>query len=328
MATRADPLTILKATRKDAIDLAFGKGVRETVKLLKRSERELQQRLRAIGARGDGTFTEAQVRATLAQIQAVLAPLELGLKKVVTSAGTESAEEAADQAVKYMTAAQRKYRGINQPLAINEARVLDRAVMGTKSSILHRLSGDKKKPGILQRYNDGVIQRFEESLQQRFIQKKPWDDVRNELIAESPFLQSVPGHWAERIVRTEVMAAHNRSGWEAMRAADQELDGGMLKILSATFDNRTGADSYAVHGQIRKVSEAFSDWTHKYQHPPNRSNDREVVVPHSLDWPIPPELKWKSDGEVRAAWIRNGRKGSPPRRPKMTTVPLSKFPKR
>ena len=319
---------MLRHSREDAIALAYKKGVKESQTMLRRAESELMDRLRTIQVRGDleeGSFTQTQIRATLAQIRATLKPLEDGLKGVVLSAGEESADHAAVDAVKYMKAAQAKYRGINQPLAIREASVLDRALQGTKSSILHRLLGEGKDAGVLNRYGDAVVGRFEKRLQQRFLQKKPWADVRNELIADSPFLQQAPAHWAERIVRTEVMGAHNRSGWEAMRAADQELGGGMLKILSATFDARTGSDSYAVHGQIRRVAEAFTDWRHNYQHPPNRPNDREVVVPHNIAWPIPNELRWRTDSEVASAWRAEGRKGSPPRRPQMTTVLLNKI---
>jgi len=117
---------------------------------------------------------------------------------------------------------------------------------------------------------------------------------------------------------------YNRAGWESIREADEQL-GDMLKILSATFDDRTGADSYAVHGQIRRPEESFQSWFGLYQHPPNRPNDREVVVPHRMSWPIPPYLAWRSDAQVLARWHYDGRKGSPPPRPLMTTVPLEKI---
>lgn len=87
------------------------------------------------------------------------------------------------------------------------------------------------------------------------------------------------------------------------------------------------SDSYAVHGQIRKPEEAFQSWFGFYQHPPNRPNDREVVVPHRMSWPIPPYLAWKTDAQVIARWHYDGRKGHPPPRPKMTTVPLEQFGK-
>jgi len=123
------------------------------------------------------------------------------------------------------------------------------------------------------------------------------------------------------------MGAYNRAGWEAIREADAQL-GDMVKIVSETFDSRTGADSFAVHGQIRRPEEAFEWWDGLYHHPPNRPNDRATVVPHRVSWPIPPALAWRSQGEITARWHMEGRRGSPPDRPKMTTIPLGQFGQR
>lgn len=326
---KTDIVAMLKSNRQQAVDFAAKKGVDSTKALLERAQKELNARLRQVsGLSGPGSesFSAAQVRTTLAQIKTVLAGFTPGMEKVVISDGKLTAHVAAEQAIAYIQDADRSFTGIAQRLPIREAAVLDHAVQGAESSILRRLSGDGEKgPGILQRYNEAVIGKFEERLQQRFVQRKPWDDVRNELIADSDFLQAAPASWAERIVRTELMGAHGRAGWEGIREVDKEVGGTMLKILVATFDNRTAADSYAVHGQIRRVDEAFDTWQGSMQHPPARPNDREVVVPHNMDWPILPALAWKSDGEVAARWAQEGRKGSPPSRPKMTTVPLDKI---
>lgn len=285
------------------------------------------QRLRRVEASAGGeSFSATHLRATLAQVNHILAELRPGMKQLILEDGKLVAERAAVATVEYLQKAEQHFKGSGQRLAIRESAMLDRAVKGTESSMLHRLEGDKKAgPGILQRYGDNVVKKFEERLQQRFIQKTPWSEVRAELIEKSPFLQEQPAFWAERIVRTEVMAAHGRAQWEGLREADAAVGGGMCKILVATFDSRTASDSYALHGQIRRPAEAFEDWTHAYQHPPNRPNDRETVVPHSLDWPIPAQLRWRSDGEVAARWSAEGRKGSPPPRPKMTTIPLERF---
>ncbi len=324
---RADPLTTLNRSREDAIELAHQKGVVATTKLLKQAQQELDQRLRQVvgSGAGDESFTAAQLRSSLVQVRAALADLTPGLKGEILTAGELASTEAAQSALRYMQEAQERFVGINRRLPLKEATLFDRAVQGTNASILQRLEGDAKAgPGILKRYGDAVVERFEKRLQQRFIQGKSWNDVRNELIADSPFLQQAPASWAERIVRTEVMGAHNVANLETMKGAEEEV-GGMLKILAATFDNRTASDSYAVHGQIRRVNEPFEDWRHAYQHPPNRPNDREVVVPHNMRWPIPAQLEPRSDGEVASRWSQEGRKGSPPRRPNMSTVPRAQI---
>lgn len=330
---RLRPEQVLALDRKAAIKMASQVGVLKMQKVLRRAQAELNQRLRQAeelsAEAGQTTFTEAQVRVALAQVREVTRFVQGGMRSVVVDQGDLSAKLAATNTVKYMKAADQRFRGVGtQPIALDEAMMLDRAARGAHSSILHRLLSDPENParrGILERYGDGVVQRFEETLQVRFVARTPWEQVKQQLVAESPFLQEVPGHWAERIVRTEVMAAHGASSWEAMREADQQLDGTVCKILCATFDTRTGSDSYAVHGQIRRVDEAFESWFGLYMHPPNRPNDREVVVPHRTTWPIPASLEPRSDADVLARWRQEKRKGSPPTRPKMSTVPRDIF---
>jgi hypothetical protein len=330
MPKKATPLQILQVDRNQALELARLKGVTQTRAQLRQAQRELNVRLRQVeglSGPGKGSFTAHQLRVTLAQIRHALVSIKGGVKGVVVADAKVTAEKAAESEIRYIQSADAQFSGIAQRLPIREAAVLDHAVKGTKSSVLRRLSGTEKGPGILERYGTNTIGSFEERLRMRFLAKTPWDDVRNELIAESPFLQGQPAHWAERIVRTEVMAAHNRAQYEGLRAVNKEIGGGMLKILVATFDGRTGADSYAVHGQIRRPHEAFTDWYHNYSHPPNRPNDRETVVPHNMDWPIPPSLAWKSDAEVSMRWTMLGNKRALPPRPKMTTVALDKIGK-
>lgn len=323
-----DPLVLLKSDRNQALKLAREKGVKQTIKMLKEAQEKLNQRLRRVEGLGPGkdSFTSAQLRTTLAQIRLAIEEVRQSMKKTVVDDGKHTAEKAALHTLEYIQRADQRFTGIGQRLPIREAAVLDHALKGTESSVLRRLLGEPgKAKGILERYGEATVGKFEERLQMRFLTKTPWNDVRNELIADSPFLQQEPRFWAERIVRTELMAAHNRAQWEGLRAVNSEVGGGMLKILVATFDNRTAADSYALHGQIRRPHEAFEDWYHLYQHPPNRPNDREGVVPHNMEWPIPSALAWKSDAEVSARWIEQGNKKALPPRPTMTTVPLDKI---
>lgn len=332
MPSAKTPAHLLKQNRDRVTELLRKAGDAKTRRLLERAQDELSRRLRtARGLRGAGseTFTAAQMNATLKQIEEVLRPLKQGLAGVIVDEGTVVAEAAASGALTYLHDAEKAFTGINQGLQLREAALLDRAVAGTEASILRRIGTDPQhpgQPGVLDRYGMNVIGDFEDILQQRFVQRMPWSVVRDAITEASPFLQGKPAFWAERIVRTEVIAANNRAAAEAINQANDEL-GDMVKILSSTFDARTGADSIAIHGQIRRPSEAFESWFGPFQNPPDRPNDRAVVVPHRIAWPIPDALLPRSDAEVLARWSRDGRKGSPPSRPLMTTVPLDQFGK-
>lgn len=330
------PRDILAANRKEALGLVESSGLQRTRLLLEASERQLVQRLAMIPG-GSGTFTYEQMRAALMQIRQVLIELNAGMSKALVDGALEAAEAAAGGTIDYLGRVDATFRGVGtQPLALNEAAMFEQARVGARSSILRRLASSGEgapgapsaevpaKLGILDRYGMNVIGDFEGILQRALITRSPWEAIKGQIVGASPFLQSKPAFWAERIVRTELMGAYNRGSWEANREADDQL-GDMCKILSATFDDRTGSDSFAVHGQIRRPDEAFESWFGLYQHPPNRPNDREIVVPHRISWPIPPYLKQRADAEVVARWKKEKRKGAPPERPNMTTIPIDMF---
>lgn len=333
MPSTPSPSEVLKRNRDRGAELARKAGAAPTRALLEKAAADLTRRIKAakeLQGAGPEPFTLAQLRATLRQVEEVLRPLQKGLRGMIASEARVAAEASASGALDYLQSAEKRFRGVNQPLALREAGLLDSAVAGSESSVLRRIASnpdDPRQAGVLQRYSAGVLDDFEETLRLRFVARKPWDEVRDELVEKSPFLQGKPAFWAERIVRTEVMAANNRANFEVLRQAADEL-GDMVKILSCVMDNRTGADSIAVHGQIRRPEEAFESWFGLFQHPPDRPNDRAIVVPHRLSWPIPAELAPRPDAEVDARWRLEKRKGSPPARPNMSTVDPSAFGKK
>jgi hypothetical protein len=341
---------VLRLNREQALALADRVGRKEVEALLQRATQDLARRLDVAVRAGAATPTSiAQMQATLTQLRAVMRDLAQRLGRTTTTTARKAAELGALGMYDYLQSANQELGSRARPLGLREASMLSRAVSGAEASVLRRLATREKEAeaaqespdedvteavppqpmregGVLSRYSMATIGEFEKVLQVGIATGKPWGDVRAELIERSPFLQGSPRYWAERIVRTETMGALNRSGWESIRAADDEL-GDVVKILSATFDDRTSWDSYQVHGQIRRPDEAFLWAGGYYQHPPNRPNDREVVVPHRIAWPIPDELRWRSDAEVAAAWRRERRRGAPPPRDlsTMTTVPLNRF---
>jgi hypothetical protein len=330
--------TVLSKNRNDAISLTQSLGVQKTRLLLEYASRDLQKKIaQRVRAKTGETFTLTQLRTTLVQVREVLRDLIIpGMHGVILNAGEKAAEHAADHVLDYLSRADREFRGVGtQPLAIREASMLENAVEGARSSMLHRLAASgtdegvddeehPARPGVLQRYGMATIDNFEKTLQHGLIARKPWSEMSKDITKNSPFLQKMPTFWATRIVRTEVMGAYSRSTWESIREADDDLED-MVKIVSSVFDERTAADSYALHGAIRRPEEAFETWYGFMQHPPDRPNDRGIIVPHRISWPIPPYLAWRDEEDVMKAWLREGRKGAPPERPLMTTIDLQLF---
>lgn len=329
-------LGAIQANRETAIRIAQRVGTTNTRGMLKDAETQLVERLRAMPP--TGTFTEIRMRATLAQIRDVLRGLVLpGMRDLAIDGAEQAASVAATGTVDYLNAAERQYKGIGtQALALDESSIMDAATSGARASVLRRLASSgtpaegadaephKARIGILQRYGMNVVGHFENILRTNLLTRSSFEDTRKQIVDASPFLQGAPASWSERIVRTETMGAYGRATFEATQEAHEQL-GDLVKILCATFDNRTGSDSIACHGEIRRPNEPFETWFGLMQHPPNRPNDREIVVTHRQSWPIPPTLAWRPDGEIHARWKLEKRKGAAPPRPLMTTVDLGSF---
>lgn len=330
----------LAQSRAEARELSEYVGKKRLRRHLEKADADLRRRLKqaeGLGGPGKDSFTATQMRAALAQVRDVTRSLAKGMKGVAIEQAEDAADAAASHTVEYLAKAERRFRGITGGgLPIEEAGLMDAARSGARASVLRRLASSGEpvaeadaephpaKVGVLERYGIETIGHFEDELRTGLLARKPWAEVRADLVDASPFLQEAPGYYAERIVRCETAAAYNRSGWEAIRAADDEL-GDMLKIISSVMDSRTGPDSKNTHGELRRPEEAFEYIDYKgshllYQHPPDRPNDRSCVVPHRMSWPLPDYLRPLPDGAVQAAYTKaripyHGR-------PKLTTVNL------
>lgn len=323
MATASDVHRALARDRTEAQRLLQAKGLAGTRELLGDASRELGRRLAALKGKPD-SFRAVQAKRMLTQVGVVQKGLGKGLVGLVEGLGEEAAGVGAEQTIKALVDGQKAHGG--QPLALREASMFDRAVAGTRASILTRL-GEAGDEGVMARYGTKTVEAFEKRLQLGVATGKSLDEIADDLTEDSPFLQGAPRSWAERISRTEVHGALSRAGSLAIADADEQL-GDVAQILSAVFDDRVGADSLAVHGQCRRVGEEFESWYGSFAAPPDRPNDRGIVVPQRIAWPIPPELKVRPWGDVLRAWKREGRKGSPPPRPEpMTTIPFEEFGK-
>ncbi len=317
---RPNPTDVLRADRERALRFAQGAGVGRVRMLLERARAELE---RSLPRADDETFSAARRRVTLEQIRMALNGLKSGMRSELAESGRIAAERQAEVTLRYLRDAEARFNGIVAPLPFDEAAMLDTAVRGAESSVLRRIGAEPEhrgRKGVLDRYGEATIGGFEEELQLSLVARKSWAETREALTKRSSFLQGAPARWAERIVRTELMAASNAASQQIISGAAESF-GDTVKILSSVFDARTGADSLAVHGQIRRPSEPFDTWFGSVMHPPDRPNDRATVVPHRLSWPIPPELKPRGAGEIAARWAAEGRRASPPARPRLSTIP-------
>jgi len=212
-------MEILRESRKAAITFAVSAGKQRVLELLKRSEADLQQRirerfeLRADTGPGAESFTTMQLRVTLLQVKDALRELQPGLSDIVVSNAKVASMLSVRNSVAYIKAAERRFRGISSGLQLNEARMVDRVARRTESSLSRRLATSgtpqssmqqphRAKQGILDRYGMNVIDSFEATLQMAMITQMPWAEVREKIIENSPFLKNRrPGAFDVRAMR-------------------------------------------------------------------------------------------------------------------------------
>jgi hypothetical protein len=93
-----------------------------------------------------------------------------------------------------------------------------------------------------------------------------------------------------RIVRTELHNIYNVGKLNGMKEIVDDTIPDLKKTLIHPMDQRTGADSKyaATLGLVAKVNEPFEyAWDGElrtYMHPPDRPNDRSVMVPYREQW--------------------------------------------
>jgi hypothetical protein len=309
---------------------AFERLILEAIRELKRKQQRLNPAFRA----DEGAYTPAAIRASILQLQEVLDALRPQFERGIIDAKRAAQAMGRKDTYKTLAILDERFAGIVSTGRLDVAMQLDPRVKKREATVLRRLAAEfpntSVSKGIVDRYGQAVIEKFEGRMRAGMAAGKRWSELSRDLTSESSWLQSTPKHWADRIVRTEAMGAYNRSALDAGVEAESILGDQFSKILIATFDNRTGWDSYQVHGQIRRMNEPFEWVTRKgetisYLTPPNRPNDREVVVFHRIGSPLPDAMKPVSDGEYRSRYYAQNKSGSPPPRPEMSTIPLSQF---
>lgn len=243
------------------------KSVKRLVAISKDIARQMEARLRGMAP---GRYSTTETRTVLAQIKATIDLL-----------GTKFGVDVGGQVKSIYTAgAQAGRDALQAQMKAWDAEGLLPEGLGAKANV--GVASDLLDPGLLELHEVSVRAYGSDAITK----------MRGELARGSLAGETLPQTWermakavdippwkAERIVRTEhSYALHRRQLLDMPEMFGDRVDE-WRKELVATLDARTGADSVFVNHQTRKIDEPFEDNIgHVYQHPPNRPNDREVVV--------------------------------------------------
>jgi len=228
---------------------------------------ELEQRLQQLAGSPE-RYTTQEVRVLLAQV-----------REVSETLAAEFGVRVGDE----IEAVGRVAAGIGRESLLDEIDAwADKFAGSVRGTARTELAGDILGDGLLEYYD---VSRDTYGLQaiKDMRQALARATLSGETVAMATVRLSqaveIPAWRAERIVRTEQSYAVHVRQMADMRAMYGPRGEGWRKQLVAVHDNRTGDDSIFVDGQTKRLDEPFEDNAGRvYMHPPNRPNDREVVV--------------------------------------------------
>lgn len=265
---------------------------------------ELTARLERLPA---GSYSAEIAAGYRLQIAAVAQQVERDLQQALTVAVDRTAAESARQVVRELAWAQTALGGsagsIAPVLPVQEMARLA-GVVGGDRSLLDRFH--VRLGSVLKNYGAPLVRELEQITAVGLAAGDGPDALTRRLLDAAPDV--LRGDWwrAERVARTEVAHAYNTTHAETAKAlADEGMDDLMTRWTEnvsddgVAMDDRVAKDSLALHGQLRAPGQPFYDAVNERSvaAPPNRPNDRAVLLTWRASWGEPPGGLARLDAE-------------------------------
>lgn len=263
---------------------------REAARVMKsyrRVRQDLRDRLDALDLSGrNGTFTAQKMRGALMQVDLALAEMNRNLNDDMQTASSSAAEMGVGHLIKEIEKWNKIFTGAVIPINVNAVAVATKA-----TNLLFN-----QRESSLQSYSSFIRGQIGRALADATIAQ----ETAGEIVAGIPDLGTKIGQFflgeewkLHRIVRTEL---HNVYSQGKIRGMLDLWDNGsgeipdLKKTLYHRIDSRTGKDSIrlAQNNPIVPINEPFVESsTGKelvYMAPPNRPNDRSILIPYREEW--------------------------------------------
>ncbi len=301
-------------------------GVGGLRKMYSEARGELLDRLRRLGP-GDQSVNAQTLRAMLKQVDVVLGKMGKNFKKHLEGVGSQAAKLGAQHGADEFRILAEVFTGTFPAVNVDAPAVFRGMVKGVDRSLLRRHQLQS------QTWSLNTVAQIERQMSVSAMTGKPLEKVIDDVMGSKGFEGE---RWqAERIVRTELHYAHGAAKQQSLEAVEEELGEPMWKRLLETFDNRTGDDSFLLHGQTVPAGKPFK-WKTKrrgsvvvieFMFPPNRPNDRAVAIPWDPSWKAEKGERPLTLAELRSApttrwrkhvgvWIPSGHTAYPYGKPK------------
>lgn len=223
-----------------------------------------------------GTFTAQHLRGVLAQVQGAIEALSAKMAAPMANGAYEAALKGVEHLTKEMYIFDKYFTGAVTPINLN-ATLLAR---DTSNFLVTKYETN------LDDYGSGLLTQITNGLFSATIGETSYSEVVGRI---SQFFTA--DEWKlHRIVRTELHNIYNKGKLDGMETLKEDTIPDLMKTLMHPMDARTGEDSKYLARLALAVptDEPFIyEWggrVREFQAPPDRPNDRAILVPYRQEW--------------------------------------------
>lgn len=269
---KIDGLRIVEQHTKEVLKLEDEKATR-LLRRYKEVRQELRDRLDYM--RGD-TFSAQQLRGVLTQVEAAIEAMQVSLLTGMKDVAMESALMGVEHQLDEIRVFDQEFTGAVTPIDID----VQLAATETNTFLLNRYESS------LDAYGQDLISTLTTNLSNEALAQSSLSSVVRRL---GQFFQGE--EWKlHRIARTELHNVYNIAKMNGMKETRDSVLPDLMKTLVHPMDSRTGEDSkiLARKNPIIPIDEpfkyTFKGKTRVFMAPPDRPNDRAILVPYRQAW--------------------------------------------
>lgn len=270
--------------------LSEGRSVDRLKSLYDRAQAEVISKLKKLPVPMKRTFSAQAMRLTLMQLKQGQVVLAAKMANELGAASRDVQVDSLRTVTRSVANMEQRFAGARPVLPVEEAARFAGVIDKRRTSLMkmHRSS--------MATYGARLITSMQDELAVSL--------AAGETMAQAvDRIQEVAGNewWqAERIVRTESAWAFNATHADGIEEISKDVPGLLMRWTEhvsddgTPLDDRVGVDSIAMHGQVIQAGGLFrmppdprvspSMWGKTWAFPPNRPNDRSVVIPWKKEW--------------------------------------------
>jgi hypothetical protein len=243
------------------------------LKLYQNARRSMRDRLDTVAP---GTFTAQRLAGALAQVDAGIAEMQRSLSGGMRDYAPSMAELGVEHLVNELKGFESELTGAVVPISLDTVSVAADA----SNFLFNRYDSS------MEAYSSSIRSMFAQQLTQAAIEEISMGEVVQRI---GQFFMAE--EWRlTRLVRTELMGLYSFGKLRGMQRARDGSIPDLMKTLYHPMDKRTGEDSKRLNrnNPVVPIDEPFVEnstgKTVTYMYPPNRPNDRAIMIPYRPGW--------------------------------------------